>query len=223
MCWGSAKASQKVAYNLSDSESFDIRCFLFAAFIIKYCKWLSVVKNVIKMKNVSQLTFDWKKLRQFSIARWPKEMGTTHGIEHWDRVAKFGEMLYVDSVDMNVVVAFAYLHDAERINNYIDDMHGQRASMLVDSIRHNYLRDFNDEQVSLLKRACELHTLKHRTGNITIDTCFDADRLDLPRVGITPEPERMATSQGAKIASNPFYIRFYDETISAWSDKNGLI
>ena len=138
MCLGSAKASQKVAYNLSDSESFDIRCFLFAAFIIKYCKWLSVVKNVMKMKNVSQLTFDWKKLRQFSIARWPKEMGTTHGIEHWDRVAKFGEMLYVDGVDINVVVAFAYLHDVERINNYVDDMHGQRASMLVDSIRHNY-------------------------------------------------------------------------------------
>lgn len=174
------------------------------------------------MKMV-KTTFDWQKLRQFSIALWPKEMGTTHGIEHWDRVAKFGEMLYVDGVDINVVVAFAYLHDVERINNYVDDMHGQRASMLVDSIRHNYLRDFNDEQVSLLKYACELHTLKHRTGNITIDTCFDADRLDLPRVGITPEPERMATSQGAKIASNPFYIRFYDETISAWSDKNGLI
>ena len=172
------------------------------------------------MKIDKQLSFNWQELRLFSIARWPEEMGTTHGVNHWDRVAKFGEMLYVDGVDMNVVVAVAYLHDVERRNNYIDDGHGQRASMLVDRIRHDYLRDFNDEQVSLLKRACELHTIRHRTGNNTIDTCFDADRLDLLRVGITPDPERMATRKGAEIASNPQYLRFYNETVSAWSNMN---
>ena len=174
------------------------------------------------MKIVTNTTFDWQKLRLFSIARWPKEMGTTHGIEHWDRVTRFGEMLYVDGVDMNVVVAFAYLHDVGRINNYVDDEHGQRASILVDGIRYNYLRDFNDEQVALLKRACELHTLKHRTGNITIDTCFDADRLDLPRVGITPDPELMATSQGSKIASNPLYLQFYEEIVFAWNSNTWI-
>ena len=94
--------------------------------------------------------------------------------------------------------------------------------MLVDAIRHNYLRDFNDEQVALLKRACELHTLKHRTGNITIDTCFDADRLDLPRVGITPDPELMATSQGSKIASNPLYLQFYEEIVFAWNSNTWI-
>ena len=169
--------------------------------------------DVMYMDMDRQLTINWQELRQFSIARWPKEMGTTHGVGHWDRVAKFGEMLYVDGVDMNVVIAFAYLHDVERKNDDIDDAHGHRASILVDCIRHNYLRDFDDEQVSLLKRACELHTLRHRTGNITIDTCFDADRLDLPRVGITPDPERMATSKGAKIASNPEYLQFYEAMI----------
>ena len=35
-----------------------------------------------------------------------------------------------------------------------------------------------------------------RTGNSTIDTCFDADRLDLERVGIIPYPNKMATSKG---------------------------
>ena len=177
----------------------------------------------MNMKIVANTTFDWQKLRLFSIARWPKEMGTTHGVEHWDRVTRFGEMLYVDGVDMNVVVAFAYLHDVGRINNYVDDEHGQRASILVDGIRHSFLRDFNDEQVALLKRACELHTLKHRTGNITIDTCFDADRLDLPRVGITPDPELMATSQGSKIASNPLYLHFYEEIVITWNYKNTWI
>jgi uncharacterized protein len=169
--------------------------------------------DVMYMDIDRQLTINWQELRQFSIARWPKEMGITHGVDHWDRVAKFGKTLYVDGVDMNVVIAFAYLHDVERKNDDIDDGHGHRASILVDSIHQNYLRDFDAEQISLLKRACELHTLRHRTGNITIDTCFDADRLDLPRVGITPEPERMATSQGARIASNPEYLQFYEAMI----------
>ncbi|MBR1788152.1 MAG: hypothetical protein IJ762_03025 [Bacteroidaceae bacterium] len=43
--------------------------------------------------------------------------------------------------------------------------------------------------------------MKHRTGNITVDICFDADRLDLTRVGITPNPRRMATSLGARLAA----------------------
>ena len=38
--------------------------------------------------------FDLKRLREYSIKRWPEWMGTTHGIEHWDRVAKFGRLLY---------------------------------------------------------------------------------------------------------------------------------
>ena len=42
------------------------------------------------MKIVKQLTINWQELRQFSIARWPEEMGTTHGVDHWDSVAKFG-------------------------------------------------------------------------------------------------------------------------------------
>ena len=53
--------------------------------------------------------FDWKRLREYSIKRWPEWMGTTHGIEHWDRVAKFGRLLYKEGADMDVIMAFAYL------------------------------------------------------------------------------------------------------------------
>ncbi len=52
MCLGSTNAGWKVAYNLSGSESLDIRCFLLAAFIIKYRKWLSAIKNVMNMNPV---------------------------------------------------------------------------------------------------------------------------------------------------------------------------
>lgn len=155
--------------------------------------------------------FDWNRLRSFSIRRWPDAMGNTHGVEHWDRVARFGRMLYQEGADMDVILAFAYLHDSERKDNAEDIEHGKRASMLIDRIRETELNALSDEQIAKLKRACELHTTKHRTGDITIDTCFDADRMDLLRVGITPKPERMATKRGAELVSDPYYEVYYRE------------
>ena len=151
------------------------------------------------------------ELRSYCLNRWPKDMGTTHGVEHWDRVARFGKMLYQEGVDMDVVTTFAYLHDSERMNNAEDIDHGLRASKLIDTIRHTRLRYLNYEQIEKLKRACELHTIVHKTGDITIDTCFDADRMDLFRVGIKPSPERMATKRGAELVEDPYYEVYYNE------------
>ena len=43
------------------------------------------------------------------------------------------------------------------------------------------------------------------TSNPTIDACFDSDRLDLWRVGIIPDPDRLATEKGKEIAKNTDY------------------
>ena len=69
----------------------------------------------------------------------------------------------------------------------------------------------SNEQIAKLKRACELHTIEHRTEDVTIDTCFDADRMDLLRVGIMPDPKRMATKRGAELVSDPYYEVYYQE------------
>ena len=42
--------------------------------------------------------------------------------------------------------------------------------------------------------------LRHKTDDATVNACFDADRLDLGRVGITPNPDKMATVQGRILA-----------------------
>ena len=54
----------------------------------------------------------------------------------------------------------------------------------------------------MLRRACLEHTVTQSTGIPTIDACFDADRLDLPRVGYMPDPLRMASPLGAAFARN---------------------
>ena len=136
-------------------------------------------------------------MRDYCISRWPKKLGATHGVEHWDRVAMYGRMLYEGEADMDVIMAFAYLHDSERKDNREDKEHGLRASKLVDSIRESMLKHLTDEQIEKLKRACELHsTIKIRTGDITIDTCFDADRM------VDFFHNKMATKRGKMLAAD---------------------
>lgn len=126
-----------------------------------------------------------------------------HGMSHLERVEQNGRKiaLHYPEAHLNVILAFAYLHDACRTSDSYDLEHGPRASFLVDEIRNTILRSFSDEEIDELKTACYLHTTSHRTGNITVDICFDADRLDLGRVNIKPDPTKMATVAGAKMAS----------------------
>ncbi len=144
-----------------------------------------------------------EKVRAFAIGHTKMGKESIHGIDHWDRVARNGEALHVPDADMEVVLSFAYLHDVERQSDDYDVEHGPRAAELIDQIRESVLGFLNDNQIGLLKDACTFHTTVPRTGNPTIDTCFDADRLDLPRVGITPDPQKMATKEGATLAKMP--------------------
>ena len=141
-----------------------------------------------------------EKVRAFAIGHTKMGKESIHGIEHWDRVARNGEALHVPGADMEVVSCFAYLHDVERQSDAYDVEHGPKAAELIGNIRESVLGFLDDKQIGLLKDACTFHTTVPRTGNPTIDTCFDADRLDLPRVGIIPDPNRMATKEGAEMA-----------------------
>ena len=125
-----------------------------------------------------------------------------HGIDHWDRVYQNGQKLITPEVNSLVVGLFAYLHDSCRYDDGEDLEHGPRAAEYIDTLRDNLLKDVSDEEIRLLKEACRLHTVSDCTGNPTIDACFDADRLDLDRVGIIPDPARMATDKGKEIAKN---------------------
>lgn len=139
-----------------------------------------------------------KRVREYVLTD-SRERGS-HGIDHWDRVYANGQLLVSRKVKSLVVGLFACLHDFCRENDGIDLQHGPRAAEFIDTVRDSLLKDVGDEDIRLLKEACRLHTVADRTGNPTIDACFDADRLDLGRVGIIPDPERMATKKGKEIA-----------------------
>lgn len=51
----------------------------------------------------------------------------------------------------------------------------------------------SDHQFDLLFEVCRLHPDGLTVGHATLLACWDTDRLDFGRVGITPEPHRLCT------------------------------
>ena len=118
----------------------------------------------------------------------------THGVGHWARVFENGLRLAAGT-DANVAIVqlFAVIHDARRISEGVDDGHGRRGAELAAELRGS-LFDLSDDDFELLQFACAHHTDGLTEGDITIQVCWDADRLDLGRVGIVPAPKKLCTA-----------------------------
>ena len=163
--------------------------------------------------NMKEFLEEWKKqiaivqivedIRRYVHAQWT--LGALHGIRHWDRVYENGQKLLSPDTNPLVIGLFAYLHDSCRIDDGEDLYHGKRAADWIETLRGTYLKDVSNEEIELLQEACRLHTTKLKTGNPTIDACFDSDRLDLWRVGVIPDPARLATEKGKEIANSTDY------------------
>ncbi|HQZ72335.1 MAG: HD domain-containing protein [Anaerolineae bacterium] len=116
-----------------------------------------------------------------------------HGVAHWARVTEIGlRLAELTGADAEVVALFALFHDARRVNEYDDPEHGLRGAELARSLRGSLVH-LNDERFDLLHEACRRHTDGKTSKQPTIQACWDADRLDLGRVGITPRPERLGS------------------------------
>jgi len=123
-----------------------------------------------------------------------------HGVSHWARVLENGiRLAKVTNANIEVVQLFAVLHDAKRENEAVDDDHGRRGAEYAARLRGD-LFDLPDHDFNLLYTACAQHTDGLVEADITIQTCWDADRLDLGRVEIEPEPQKLCTDAAKKPA-----------------------
>ena len=116
-----------------------------------------------------------------------------HGISHWIRVRDNGlRLARMTGVNIDVIELFAFLHDARRLNDDKDLDHGRRAAKLVRALRDSVIL-LPTQDFECLVFACEYHSDGLREASVTVQTCWDADRLDLGRVGIKPEARYLCT------------------------------
>ena len=118
-----------------------------------------------------------------------------HGIGHWARVRENGIYIASKLADVNarVVELFAIFHDAARINEGTDLGHGCRGGELARALRGKHF-EATDQEFEQLYEACLYHTDGRTDAEITVQACWDADRLDLGRVGLVPDLRFLCTS-----------------------------
>lgn len=116
-----------------------------------------------------------------------------HGYAHWLRVRQNGlRLAEMTGANPRVVELFAFLHDICRQNDIVDHGHGQRAADFAAGLP--YVRALlSPEEMDLLQQACTGHTRGQTEADLTVQVCWDADRLDLGRIGIHPEPRFLCT------------------------------
>jgi 2OG-Fe(II) oxygenase superfamily len=86
-----------------------------------------------------------------------------------------------------------------------DELEMGNAAKFATELRGSVF-DLDDPEFRLLYRACEGHTHERTHPDVTIQTCWDADRLDLGRVGIMPHRDYL----GTEVAKKPEIIKWAD-------------
>lgn len=124
-----------------------------------------------------------------------------HGVEHWKRVASNGVRIARDTPGANarVVAAFGILHDSLRRSDRHDPDHGLRASLLARRLRDEGILGLDDTSMDLLCHALEHHDRGTTSSDPTVGCAWDADRLELSRVGIAPIESLLSTEAARKI------------------------
>jgi uncharacterized protein len=128
------------------------------------------------------------------LEQYPLDPLGIHGLFHWARVAENGLRLAVNTgADPRIVELFAWFHDARRVNDGTDPDHGVRGA--------EFARDVCGQRgilsaaaVDTLHYACSNHSQLVGAADITSQTCWDADRLDMARTGMLPDPAFLGTA-----------------------------
>jgi uncharacterized protein len=118
-----------------------------------------------------------------------------HGVPHWARVRLNGlTMARANGARLDVVELFALLHDSQRFHDGRDSEHGARGADFARELNSELLR-LDRQGLEMLTYAVRYHSDGLIEADVTVQTCWDADRLDLGRVGIAPRPDRLCTAQ----------------------------
>ncbi len=169
-------------------------------------------KNIGSCIEIPPCPIALKPVLQAILPEYCLPLDGPHGVLHWARVLENGLRLSEETgANARVVSLFAVFHDSRRINESSDHGHGTRGAKLAKKLLGEAF-EIPDEEFKELYEACCQHTDVRHHSNVTIQTCFDSDRLDLGRVGMEPHPMFLNTDA----AKNPAMIKWADGRAQMW-------
>lgn len=129
------------------------------------------------------------------LAHYALDSHGTHGVGHWLRVRENGLALaaMTPGADAVVVELFALLHDCRRWDEGRDPGHGERAADYARSLAEDGGLRLDAMRLDLIATACAGHEHGRVSYDPTIGCCWDADRLELSRLGRRPIARLLST------------------------------
>ena len=160
--------------------------------------------------NLHEYVADVPRLVEAVLVGSTSRHSSLHGESHWKCVAWTGPEIARETpgCDAALVFLFALLHDTKRLNDGHDPEHGPRAAQSVRELQERGILALPPEKLDTLARACAEHTSGHVTDDPTIGACWDADRLNLWRIGVRPDPRRLSTRAAREPAAMDRARRF---------------
>lgn len=155
------------------------------------------------LEHVEEMTFEYpphiQEMFDLAIDRFQLSTNSYHGKWHWENVLQNVNAICDETpeADRKVCQLFAIFHDCARENEDEDPQHGPRAVAFLKEIRDKLGLD--TKQFTQLFTAIVKHTVGETTDDPTVGVCWDADRLDLPRVNIIPEDKYFSTKAGRQL------------------------
>jgi uncharacterized protein len=141
-----------------------------------------------------------------------------HGWDHWVRVYENGMHIAAQNgADQTVVAVFAFTHDIDRQNEGGDHGHGPRAAQRIAAEMQGRFFSLQDDQLHQVMEAARLHTAGKTEADKTVQTCWDADRLDLWRAWIRPNAKYLCTPE----ARDPHTIDWAVRRSQQWLSERG--
>jgi len=167
-----------------------------------------IVVNPKKVTGLSEFKLQGSPLLEEIISQFKLSKESIHGPRHWKKVHENCLRLGIETegCDIKVCNLFAILHDSKRVDEDEDPDHGKRACNYVVELYEQKKLDVSEEQLYKLKWACEFHNDGLTHNDPTIGVCWDADRLDLRRVGVLPDIDFLSTKAAKAIVENKEWI-----------------
>ncbi|MEM8667986.1 MAG: hypothetical protein AAGG48_10745 [Planctomycetota bacterium] len=146
----------------------------------------------------SIMRYDFSEIAKIAKSTFTLSLKGPHGLAHWQRVQENGlKLAKYNGANKDIVRLFSFLHDCCREDDRSDPEHGPRAAELTERLRNDVIHAEDDEFAKLVE-AIRDHTSVVNSNDVDIATCWDADRLDIGRVGLKPNKRFLNTDIAKK-------------------------
>lgn len=147
---------------------------------------------------------DHVRLTTFLRQHFALDWNGIHGAAHWARVSRYARYLAQGTnADTEVLSLFALLHDSCRESDHGDPGHGARAARLAREMNGRLYR-ITSAQEECLVAGIEGHSQGGLSPDLTVQICWDADRLDLGRLGMSVRAEKLGTEGAVVLIARPW-------------------